>query len=135
MAKRFCTDTELVPVPFEPSPKASKYKNYSYSVDDGGGDLVPMLKQHFRLFNAELTLQDWENARIDNYYDGVTDAQLQRVIPCFKKEACAIEVMGKGDENPTTILLEGYKGEKKSVNKHFLRPHNFYRPYIIVPCS
>lgn len=117
VAKRFCTDAELVTVPFEPSPKATKYKDYRYDVDDGGGDLVPTLTRHFGLFNTKLTLQDWGKARIDNYYGGLTDTQFQQVIPCFSSQPTAIEVMSKNDKYPTTIFLDGYKGEMRAVNE------------------
>lgn len=117
VAKRFCTDAELVTVPFEPSPKATKYKDYRYDVDDGGGDLVPTLTRHFGLFNTKLTLKDREKARIDNYYGGLTDSQFQQVIPCFSSQPTAIEVMSKNDKYPTTIFLDGYKGEMRAVSE------------------
>ena len=118
VAKRFCTDAELVTVPFLPSPKATnKYKNFRYDVNDGGGDLVPILTRHFDLFNAEMELKDWSQARIENSYGGLTDTQFQHVIPAFSNKVTSIEIMAKDDERPTTIFLEGYKGELRTVKE------------------
>ena len=90
-------DVKLVNPPFEPSPKADKYKDYKYEVDDGGGDLVPILIRHTEKCNIELHVTDWQQAyelhsRLGNYWEGLTDKEFEQLIPYFSKKAVAIEV-------------------------------------------
>ncbi len=113
IAKKFCHDAEVTPVPFTPSRKTQKYKNYYIEVDDGGGDLVLHLGKYVDGLLVRLQAVNWVGYdEIEKIKDkeNPTDAEIQHLLTLFKKKAISITFRVKGVEHDIKMNLDEYTG-------------------------